>query len=249
MKKWVLYFWLIVASFGMAGCSEENYFEESLGEEWNGEGLPTWIGEWSFKHWLQSNWAISSASFEVLWKAYKFEHNGRLLLAMSYEKVYYIGYDREKLWEENTLCCDAYGRDVAFSAVESSFEKSAELIWTNEICTEKSIPQISDCDLENPQSLSWLQKDIDKACREVQKAGNFMLVFDIGYCDDESDNPYVYLTYEYAVRAEKSRIKVNNVYTMDGIKVDTASQKFNWRESLWKQVVGCLGDAPELRLK
>lgn len=248
MKKWVLYLGLIVASFGMTGCSEENYFEESLGEEWNGEGLPTWIGEWSFKHWIQSNWATSSASFEVLWKAYKFEHDGRLLLAMSYEKVYYIGYKGE-FWEENTLCCDTYGRDVSFSAVESSFEKGAELIWTNEICTEKSIPQISDCELENPQSLNWLQKDIDKACREVQKAGNFMLVFDIGYCDDESGNPYVYLVYEYAVRAEKNRIKVSNVYTMDGEKVDAASKEFNWRESLWKKVVGPNGIEPELRLK
>lgn len=233
MKKWILYFWLIVASFGMAGCSEENYFEESLGEEWNGEGLPSWIHEWQFKHFLKSEWGFDSYMFGVLWKFYKFEHNGKLLLAMKYEKV-----GREYNWEEDTLCCDAYGRDVKFSAVKDSFEKGAELIWTNEFCTENAMPQISDCNVEDPQSFSLLQNKIDKFCQEVREAGNFMLELRADFYEDEKGETIVRMKYDYADRAKKKRTVVIKKYTMTGEETNAVPQKDKEGYPSWQVHIG-----------
>lgn len=231
MKKWYLYFWLIIATFGMAGCDEESYLENH--EEWNGEGLPTWINDWGFLHDLKMEWGTDSYLFGVLWKLYKFEHNDKLLLAMSYEKV---GYEYD--WEENTLCYDAYGREVNFSKVRESFRKNVALIYTNEICLENSVPQLPNDYFENPQSSGWFQEAINESCREVREAGNFMLTFHFGQLIDEAGNSYPNIEYDYADRTEKKRTTVSKIYTISGEKMNNVSKAYFKREiRVWSEYI------------
>lgn len=126
-------------------------------------------------------------------------------------------------WEEGTVCYAADGRKVDFPKVKESFKKRREPVWTDEICTGESIPKISYCELENPESLGWLQEVIDASCREVSESGNFMLEFAFGYCnyklgDYESDESVRYLgvEYDYADRTKKRRGTVSKLYTLDG---------------------------------
>lgn len=227
MRKLFVYFLLTAALFGMAACSNDEdyllddneiYLDDNIGEAWTGEGLPAWLDNRLFTFKAKSPWMVESYWFGTLWKVYKFQHKSILMLALKYEKV-----GNEYNWEESTICYDAYGRAVNFSKVEGSFKKGAELIDTNEICTEESVPQLSASGVaeENVQSLEWFQKAIDASCREVREAGNFMLMFSFGCtpCVSDEENILWGIQYEYADRAEKKRTRVHKLYTTTGEEV------------------------------
>lgn len=244
---------LMVVFLGTAGCSDNDinlsdddlYLDENLGDVWTGDGLPTWLNDRQFKFELEAGWMVESYLYGVLWKAYKFNHKGTLMLALEYEKV-----GNEYNWSEGTICYAADGREVNFSKVKDSFKKGSELIWTNEICSEGSVPQISYCDFENPETLEWLQKIIDASCREVVEAGNFMLAFHFGYCEyslDKENNLYLGVEYDYADRVEKKRTTVQKVYTPVGESVNKnydlpliyfVGGKLSWCEFLSQLYVG-----------
>lgn len=246
MKKWYLYFLLMLAFLGAAGCSDNDvylsdddlYLDENLGDVWTGDGLPTWLRSRQVEFSQSAGWLIKNESYDVLWKAYKFEHQGTLLLALEYEKVGYVDS-----WEEGTICYAANGRAVNYSKVKDSFKKGSELIWSNEFCLEGSEPQISDCGFENPESFGWFQEAINTTCLEVREAGNFMLgIYLLEYYDEEK-NPYLSIRYYYADRTEKKCIEVEDYYNaIRGERVNDVSDiNFDYNKnglSLWNKHLG-----------
>lgn len=219
MKKWYVCFLLAALLLGTAGCSEDLYGDENIGNEWTGEGLPDWLRDRMSMITMENGWVFESYMYGMLWEAYKFEHEGKPMLVLKYEKV-----GAEDNWEEGTVCYAADGRKVNFSKVKESFIKKHELVWTDEICTGESIPKISYCELENPETLGWLQEVIDASCREVSESGNFMLKFAFGYCHYYLNKDYksggntrcLGVEYDYADRAEKRRVTMKKLYTLDG---------------------------------
>lgn len=89
---------------------------------------------------------IESYYAPELFRVYKFAYEDNLLLALTYNR---FGHrENYYYYESETLCYTDDGRRVKFEKVKDSFEKSAILLWTNEMDGEKiNIPELSEEDL------------------------------------------------------------------------------------------------------
>lgn len=206
----------------VCGCSsDDNGFilDNNIGEKWDGVGLPSWLKERYIDFGLyEREWVIESYYAPELFRVYKFAYEGNLLLALTYNR---FGHrENYYYYESGTLCYTDDGRRVKFEKVKDSFEKSAVLLWTNEMDGENT-PQVSDFKLGNTNSLGWLQEVIDKVCKDIQEPDQVLFRVTCGYADS-NNNTYIVLDYEYF---DKDNLVngpqiIRNVYTLDGEKIN-----------------------------
>lgn len=206
----------------VCGCSsDDNGFilDNNIGEKWDGLGLPSWLKERYIDFgFYEREWMIESYYAPELFRVYKFAYEGNLLLALTYNR---FGHrENYYYYESGTLCYTDDGRRVKFEKVKDSFEKSAVLLWTNEMDGENT-PQVSDFKLGNTNSLGWLQEVIDKVCKNIQEPDQVLFRVTCGYAYSNS-NTYIVLDYEYF---DKNNLVngtqiIRNVYTLDGEKIN-----------------------------
>lgn len=211
----------------VCGCSSDDnagsdfngfILDNNIGEKWDGVGLPSWLKERYIDFGLyEREWMIESYSTHALFRVYKFAYKGNLLLALTYNR---LGLRDNYYYESGTLCYTDDGRRVKFEKVKDSFEKSAILLWTNEMDGENT-PQVSDFKLGNTNSLGWLQEVIDKVCKDIQEPDQVLYQVTCGYADS-NNNTYIVLDYEYFDKdnlVNGTQI-IRNVYTLDGEKIN-----------------------------
>lgn len=206
----------------VCGCSsDDNGFilDNNIGEKWDGVGLPSWLKERYIDFGLyEREWMIESYYAPELFRVYKFAYEGNLLLALTYNR---FGHrENYYYYESGTLCYTDDGRRVKFEKVKDSFEKSAVLLWTNEMDGENT-PQVSDFKLGNTNSLGWLQEVIDKVCKNIQEPDQVLFRVTCGYAYS-NNNTYIVLDYEYFDKdnlVNGTQI-IRNVYTLDGEKIN-----------------------------
>lgn len=206
----------------VCGCSsDDNGFilDNNIGEKWDGVGLPSWLKERYIDFgFYEREWMIESYYAPELFRVYKFAYEGNLLLALTYNR---FGHrENYYYYESGTLCYTDDGRRVKFEKVKDSFEKSAVLLWTNEMDGENT-PQVSDFKLGNTNSLGWLQEVIDKVCKNIQEPDQVLFRVTCGYAYSNS-NTYIVLDYEYFDKdnlVNGTQI-IRNVYTLDGEKIN-----------------------------
>lgn len=204
----------------VCGCSsDDNGFilDNNIGEKWDGVGLPSWLKERYIDFgFYEKEWMIESYYAPELFRVYKFAYEGNLLLALTYNR---FGHrENYYYYESGTLCYTDDGRRVKFEKVKDSFEKSAVLLWTNEMDGENT-PQVSDFKLGNTNSLGWLQEVIDKVCKDIQEPDQVLFRVTCGYA---YSNTYIVLDYEYFDKdnlVNGTQI-IRNVYTLDGEKIN-----------------------------
>lgn len=228
----------------VCGCSSDDnagsdfngfILDNNIGEKWDGVGLPSWLKERYIDFELyETEWAIESYYAPELFRVYKFAYEGNLLLALTYNR---FGHrENYYYYKSGTLCYTDDGRRVKFEKVKDSFEKSAVLLWTNEMDGENT-PQVSDFKLGNTNSLGWLQEVIDKVCKDIQEPDQLLCRVTCGYAHNDS-NTYIVLDYEYFDKnnlADGPQI-IRNVYTLDGEKINIPELKIN-EENLCSQKI------------
>lgn len=225
----------------VCGCSSNDntdsdfsgfILDNNISEKWDGFGLPSWLKE-RYSDFLthETGWMTESYYVPALCRVYKFAYKGNLLLALAYNK---FGVRENYYYESGTICYTDDGRRVKFEKIKDSFEKSAVLLWTNEMDGENT-PQVTDFELGNTNSLGWLQEVIDKVCKDIQEPNQLLCQVTCGYAHS---NTYIVLDYEYLDKdnlVDGPQI-IRNVYTLDGEKINIPELKIN-EEDLCSQKI------------
>ncbi len=213
---------------GACGCSSDEtevdtdfnnlILDDNIGEKWDGTDLPSWLKERYLDFTLhESGWVIESYNVPVLCEIYRFSYKGNLLLAFTYSR---FGLKQNYYYESGTLCYTNDGRRVRFEDIKSSFEKTAVLLRSNRL-DDENVPQIADYGLEDIESLGWLQEAINKVCKDIQEPQQLLCRVACGYAYHNA-NVYIVLDYVYLDKENlaKGEIKMRNVYTLDGEKIN-----------------------------
>lgn len=219
--------------FFMCGCSsDENVngndldlselvIDDYIGDVWDGENVPSWLNEryYDFIIKEKSDWLYESYYPVVLFRVYKFNYQDNLLLALTYNRFGYRG--TEFYYAEGTLCYTGKGQQVNFSGVKNSFEKNAELVWSNELGGENHILNVSDFGLDNEDSSEWLQKRINQICENIQEPAQILDEVAIGYVQNDGETG-IALRYSYFDKADFSDgpISVYELYTLNGESIE-----------------------------
>lgn len=244
MKTYLFRLLFLLGCLGGAyGCSSDEttvdtdfnnlILDDNIGEKWDGTGLPSWLKERYLDFMLhESGGVIESYYVPALCEIYKFSYQGNLLLALTYSR---FGFKQNYYYNSGTLCYTNDGRRVRFEDIKNDFEKTAVLLWTNRL-DDENIPQVADYDLENVESLGWLQEAINKACKDIQEPQQFLCRIAWGYAYHNA-NAYIVLDYTYFDKEnlDKGKIKIRNVYTLDGEKINIPENLEIKEEDLYSQ--------------
>jgi hypothetical protein len=213
---------------GMCGCSsDENSAEtdfgnlildDNIGEKWEGIGLPSWLEKRYFDFVLhETEWLAESYKGYGLCEVYKFSYKGNLLLALTYSR---FALKQNYYYESGTLCYTDDGRRVRFEDVKDDFKENSVLLWSNRF-DNGSVPQVADFGLKGVESLGWLQDTIDKICKDIQEPEQLLGRVACGYAYS-NDHTYIVLDYVYFDKnnLDEGEIKIRNVYTLEGERVN-----------------------------
>lgn len=225
MKTYLINFLLLLGILSsISGCSSDDtdlsdlILDNNIGEKWDGVGMPSWLKERYLTFVLQeTEWMVESYEAPTLCNIYKFSYMGNTLVALSYKR---FSLRQSFHYESGTICYTDDGRRVKFENLKDSFEKSAILMGTNGL-GGKNTPKVADYELENIDSLGWLQEAIDKVCEDIQQPDQLLCRVACGYAHNDTDT-YIVLDYEYFNKENLNNgpQKVRNVYTKNGEKIN-----------------------------
>ena len=221
---------LLLGMIFHTSCSEDFFLDDYKGEQWNGEGFPSWIDEKneSYKQELDRFYdKITAHSDYLLCHLYRFKHQDKWYVSMSYERCYPSVLDpemKEFHFTSRTLFYNAYGREVNPNKVKKSFEMSKELIWSNEIGPDGYIPQIKDFRgakyLEyNQGEQDWLQNMITGITESVSAQNGFIVKINVCNCSVSDENKYVEIFYRWYNRNEATLVNERCYFSLDGEEV------------------------------
>lgn len=233
---------------GMCGCSSDenqidtdlshSILDNNIGEKWEGVGLPSWLEERYFDFVLhETEWLVESYKGYGLCEVYKFSYKGNLLLALTYSR---FAFRQNYYYESGTLCYTDDGRRVRFEDVEDDFKESSVLLETNRFDNE-TVPQVADFGLKNVESLGWLQGTIDKICKDIQELEQLLGKVACGYTYG-NDCTYIVLDYVYFDKSnlDEGEIKIRNVYTLEGERVNVSEDMDIKEENLCVQEIASM---------
>ncbi len=195
----------------ISGCADNWILDDNISEEWNGEGVPSWLPNRISDYQIETGWATSSYFEGDLVEIYSFTHKSNLLMAVKYSRGIYEGI------EYGTLYYTQDGRKVSEEKVKGSFNKDAKLVWSNEIGSIHRPINIKRLTLENGSSMEWFQDKIDGICKEFLHSEFFLAELTFG-CDEPENCLLISYTYNDC-KEPHGLTRISQAYTRTGEKI------------------------------
>lgn len=208
---------------------EELVPDDYVGETWDGTGIPSWLEDrYTNDFYLDLHWGFSSYWGAILIRAFTFEYNKNVLVALTCDNF------GNKTYESVTMCYTTDGRKVDFERVKRSFKKSASMIYSNALDGERT-PKVSDFDLESSADLGWLQAEIDKVCQSVNEPQQVLAGVTCGNVSEDGQS-YIVLEFTYfdSKKVKDGPVTVRKAFYPDGQLVDKGvNGKYLKESTVW----------------
>ncbi len=224
MKTYLTKLLILLGLVGLwSGCSledrdglgdyelDELVLDDFVGDEWDGVGLPSWLGKRYFEDFqLDLGWFHTSYWPAILIRIYSFEYRNNVLLALSCE---FYAYNKH---ESCLMCYTSDGRKIDFDKIKGYFNRDARLIWSNALDGD-NVPQASDFIHNTYADLSWLQVVFNQICEEIIEPNKVLSEIRCGIVEDDGQQ-YVFLRYEYYDPTDMNNgpISETRVFHLDG---------------------------------
>lgn len=215
MKSTFTNFLLFIIPIFITACAEDWILDDNVSEEWNGEGIPSWASDRIFDYQLESGWGASSYFEGELAEVFSFTHKNNLLAAIKYSRGIY-----EKV-ERGTLYYTRDGRKVNEGKVKESFDKTAKLVWSNEIGSIYRPIDIGKLELEDSASMAWFQDKLNIICKEFLHSDFFLAELTFG-CDESENHFWISYTYNDC-KEPHGLTRISKAYTRSGEEITNFS--------------------------
>ena len=148
----------------------ELILDDNVSEEWDGNGVPSWLRDRLFNFMMEETmWGSESSTIGPLQYAFKTNYKGNLVLVVDF---YHFGYNE---YQTLSICFTRDGRRIKYNDdIKKCLEKESQLVWTNELGSEMHPVKVSDSGLPDAESLHWMQKEIDKICDDMKGPEQFL---------------------------------------------------------------------------
>lgn len=212
MKTFLLGTLFAFSTMMLCGCTEsfEDFIVNDKAEEaWDGIGTPSWLSKKVMDISLEKGWDYDNYYFSSLWKVYLFNYEERVLVYMHYDNL------RLNFFEEGGYCYTLDGKQVDFGKVNDKFDKTKELIYTNQLGGEGLVPQVEDMRIPDWEKYQWMQTELENICKKVDEADSFITNIHIALSNNKENEEHIAISYNYCPYAFEE-IHMEKYYTPDG---------------------------------